>query len=255
RAKESTRDQFRSAFVEDFLRDLRYGGRALRRAPGFTIVATLTLALGIGATTVMFSVVNGILLRPLPYPEQDRLIELVHEAPGLGISRLYASAAIYFAYRDHTRAFESVGLWDWDSSPVTVTGSGEPEAVQSLEVTHEVLTILGADPILGRDFSEADDLPGSTPTAIISYGYWRRRFGGAAPLGQTLVVDGIPRQVIGVLAQSFRFFDYPADIFYPLQPVRSAAVFPSFDGRGIARLKEGVTLREANADVARMIPL
>src|SRR5918995_4460208 len=99
RAKESTRDQFRWVSVEAFLRDLRYGGRALLRAPGFTTVSTLTLALGIGATTAMFSVVNGILLRPLPYPAQDRLIELVHEAPGLGISRLFASPAAYFGYR------------------------------------------------------------------------------------------------------------------------------------------------------------
>jgi putative ABC transport system permease protein len=254
-ARESTRDQFRWAFVEAFLRDLRYGGRALRRAPGFTIVATLTLALGIGATTAMFSLVNGILLRPLPYPEQDRLIELVHEAPGLGIVRIHASPAVYFGYRDHSQTFEAVGLWDWDSSPVTVTGSGEPEAVRSLEVTHEVLTILGAAPIVGRGFRAADDLPGSVPTAIVSYGYGQRHFGGAGPLGQTLVVDGIPRQVIGVLPQWFRFFDYPAEIFYPRQPVRSGAVFPSGDGRGIARLKEGVTLGEANADVARMIPI
>jgi predicted permease len=245
----------RGEAFEDFLRDLRYGGRALRRAPGFAIVATLTLALGIGATTAMFSVVNGILLRPLPYPAQDRLIELVHAAPGLASGDLFASPAIYFAYRDHSATFESVGLWDWDNSPVTVTGSGEPETVESVEITHEVLTILGADPMVGRGFTEADDLPGSAPTAIISHGYWQRHFGGVQSLGRTLVVDGIPRQVIGVLPQSFRFFDYPADIFYPLQPVRSTAVFPSFDGRGIARLKEGVTLREANEDVARMIPI
>jgi putative ABC transport system permease protein len=255
RVKESTRDQFRAAFVEDLLSDLRYGARALRRTPGFTIVAILTLALGIGATTAMFSVVNGILLRPLPYPEQDRLIELVHEAPGRGIDQLFASPAIYFAYRDHSETFESVGLWDWDSSPVTVTGAGDPEAAQSLEVTHEVLAILGASPIVGRGFTASDDLPGSAPTAIVSYGYWQRHFGGAAPLGRTLVVDGIPRQVIGVLPQWFTFFDYPADIFYPLQPVQSAAVFPSFDGRAIARLKKGVTLTQANADVARMIPI
>jgi putative ABC transport system permease protein len=179
----------------------------------------------------------------------------VHEAPGLGIARLFASPAVYFGYRDHGRTFEAVGLWDWDSSPVTVTGSGEPEAVRSLEVTHEVLTILGAHPIVGRGFRAADDLPGSVPTAIISHGYWQRRFGGADPLGQTLVVDGIPRQVIGVLPQWFRFFEYPAEIFYPRQPVRAGAVFPSGDGRGIARLKRGVTLAEANADVARMIPI
>ncbi|MPY87053.1 MAG: FtsX-like permease family protein [Luteitalea sp.] len=255
RATESTRDQFRAAFVEDLLRDLRYGGRALRRAPGFTVVVTLTLALGIGATTAMFSVVNGILLRPLPYPEQDRLVQLRHTV-GAGLANLSSSPPIYFTYRDHNEAFEAVGHWDWDSSPVTVSGSGEPEAVEGIEVTHEVLAILGAQPIVGRGFSQADDRPGSAPTAIISYGYWQRHFGGGGDvLGETLVVDGVPRQVIGVLPQWFRFFSRPAEIFYPLQLVRSDWEFPSFDGSGIARLKEGVTLEEANADVARMIPI
>ena len=255
RAKESTRDQFRGGSIEDVARDVRYGFRALVRAPAFTIVAVLTLALGIGATTAMFSVVNGILLRPLPYPDQDRLIELVHEAPGLGISRILASPAVYFGYRDHSRTFEAVGWWDWDSSPVTVTGIGEPESVRSVEVTHEVLALLGARPHLGRGFDRNDDVPGSAPTAIVSYTYWQRRFGGVNPIGRTLVVNGVPRQVIGVLPEWFRFFDYPAEIFYPSQLVRSDAGFPSGDGRGVARLKPGVTLAEANADVARMIPL
>jgi predicted permease len=255
RTKEGTRDQFRAGSVEDLIRDLRYGFRALVHAPGFTIVAVLTLALGIGATTAMFSVVNGILLRPLPYPEQNRLIELVHEAPGVGIPRILASPAVYFGYRDHSRTFEAVGLWDWDSSPVTVTGLGEPESVRSVEVTHEVLAILGAAPALGRHFTPTDDLPGSAPTAVISHTYWQRRFGRANPIGRTLAVDGVPRQVIGVLPESFRFFDYSAEIFYPMQLVRSEAGFPSGDGRGIARLKPGVTLAEANADAARMIPL
>jgi putative ABC transport system permease protein len=253
--KERARDQFRPPLLEHFLRDLRHGRRALMRAPGFTVTAVLTLALGIGATTAMFSVVNGVLLRPLPYPEQDRLIELVHEAPGVRIDEYYASPAIYFAYRDHGQAFDAVGLWDWDSSPVTVTGVGEPESVPSLEVTREILPILGATPILGRTFSEADDRPGSAPTAVISYGYWQRRFGGVNPVGQTLVVEGVARQVIGVLPQSFRFFDYAADIFYPLQLARAGAVFPSSDGRAIARVKPGVTLAQANADAARIIPI
>ncbi len=253
RARESTRDQFRFGSTEDFLRDLRHGARALLHAPGFTVAATLTLALGIGATTAMFSVVHGILLRPLPYPGQDRLVELVHQTRS--IDQLFASPSVYFGYRDHSRTFESVGLWDWDRSPVTVTGSGEPESVQSLEVTHEVLAILGVTPVLGRGFTAADDIPGSAPTVIISHGYWQRRFGGADAVGATLVVNGVSRQVIGVLPQWFTFFDYPAEIFYPRQPVRSDASFPSGDGRGIARLKPGVTLAEANADVARMIPI
>ena len=255
RAREDTRDQFRFRAMEDALRDFRYGTRALLRAPAFTVAAALTLALGIGATAAMFSVLNGVLLRPLPYPDQDRLIELLHEAPGAGISRLASSPAIYFAYRDHSRTFESVGHFDPDSSPVTVTGRGEPEAVPSMEVTHEVLAILGAKPALGRGFAPADDAPGSAPTAVISDGYWRRRFGGTSPVGQTLIVDGVPREIIGVLPRSFAFFDDPVDIFFPLQPVRSAARFPSFDGRGIARLKPGVTLAEAEADVARMVPM
>lgn len=234
--------------------DIRFALRVLLRSPAFTAVALLTLALGIGATTAMFSVVNGILLRPLPYPEQDRLIELVHEA-GIGGGQMLASPAVYFGYRDYSETFEAVGHWDWDSSPVTVTGSGAPESVESVEVTHEVLAILGAELTVGRRFGEADDRPGSAPTAIISDSYSQRRFGGADPLGQTLVVDGVPRRVIGVLSPSFRFFDYPADVFYPLQLVRSNAFFPSGNGRGIARLKGGITLEQANADVRRMIPI
>ena len=252
RAKERTRDEFRAASIEDFFRDIRYGGRALLRAPGFTIIATLTLALGIGATTAMFSVVNGILLRPLPYPEQDRLIELVHS---VGSGQILASPAVYFGYRDHSRTFEAVGLWDWDASPVTVTGVGEPESVRSVEVTHEVLGMLGATPALGRSFRSSDDVPGAAPTVVISHPYWQRRFGGANPIGRTLVVDGDARELIGVLPDWFRFFDYPADIFYPMQLVRSEAGFPQGDGRGLARLKPGITLEQANADVRGMIPL
>jgi predicted permease len=253
--RESTRDQFRAGAIEDLLRDVRYAARALRRDPGFTTVATATLALGIGATTAMFSVVNGVLLRPLPYPEQDRLVELVHEAPGLGNGRILASPAVYFGYRDHSRTFEAVGLWDWDSSPVTVTGLGEPESVRSVEVTHEVLGMLGGDPALGRGFGPSDDVPGGAATAVVSHGYWRRRLGGVSPVGRTLVVNGVTREVIGVLPESFQFFDYPADIFYPMQLERSEARFPQSDGRGLARLKPGVTLERANDDVRRMIPL
>ena len=253
--KESARDQFRIGGFEDFARDFRYAFRALSRAPGFSIVAIVTLALGIGATTAMFSVVNGILLRPLPYPDQDRLVELIHEAPGAGIPRILASPAVYFGYRDHSRTFDAVGMWDWDSSPVTVTGVGDPESVLAVEVTHEVLSVLGAMPALGRNFRLSDDVPGGAPTAIISHVYWQTRFAGVNPIGRTVVVDGVAREVIGVLPAWFRFFDYPADIFYPMQLVRSEAGFPQGDGRGLARLKPGVSLEQANADIRRMIPL
>ncbi len=234
---------------------LRRAVRTLARQPSFTVPVVLTLALGIGAATLMFSVVNGVLLRPLPYPDQDRLVEIVHAAPERGFDALFASPAIYFTYRDHSESFESIGLWDWDGSPATVIGSGEPESVPSLQVTHEVLDILGTAATLGRTFASTDDERGSTPSVVLSYGFWQRHFGGASALGRTLRVDGVAREIIGVLPEGFSFFEYPAEIVYPLQPRREAAAFPGFDGRAIARLKEGVTLDEANADVARMIPL
>src|SRR5690606_22231421 len=153
--------------LERFVRDLFHSFRALRRVPSFTATITLTLAVGIGAATTIFSAMKGTLLEPLPYPEHDRLVELVHEAPGLGIDSLRASPAIYFAYRDYAETFDAVGLWDWDDSPVTVVIDGEPESVASVEVTHEVLPMLGAEPIRGRAFTEADTRAGGAPTVIL----------------------------------------------------------------------------------------
>lgn len=253
--QEQARDEMRPARLEDLLRDLRFAWRGLQRAPGFAAVATLTLALGIGATTAMFSVVYSVLIRPLPYGDQDRLVEIVHELPALGIDQFHGSSAIYFGYRDHSRTFEAIGHWDWDNSPVTVSGHGEPESVSSLEITHEVLGILGATPVVGRGFTAADDRPGAAPTVVLSHPYAQRRFGGANPVGRTLVVGGVAREVIGVLPQGFRFFDYDAHVYSPLQHVRAEARFPEGDGRAVARLKPGVSLAQANADVARMIPL
>jgi hypothetical protein len=238
-----------------FLQDARYTLRSLVRLPSYAITVVLTLAVSIAATAAMFTVVKSTLLDPLPYPQQDRLIELLHEAPGIGIDELHASPAIYFAYRDHGRSFESVGLWDWDASPATLNAGGEPESVRSVEATHEVLAMLGAKPFLGRLFTDIDDRPGSPQTLVISYDYWQRRFGGADVLGRTVLVEQVPRELIGVLPESFTFFAYDADIFYSLQLERSSAIFPAFDGRGIGRLKPGVTLEEANADAARIAPM
>jgi putative ABC transport system permease protein len=162
------------------------------------LTTVLTLAIGIGATTAIFSVVNGILIKPLPFPESDRLIALVHQAPGVNQSEMAASPAIYFTYRENNQTFESVALWY--SNTASVTGGGDPGEVQRLQSTHELLPSLRVKPLLGRTFSEADDRHGSPGTVILSYGYWQRRFGGAAAvLGETLVVDGAPHEIIGVL--------------------------------------------------------
>jgi predicted permease len=213
------------------------------------------LALAIGATVVAFAIVDSVLLKPLPYANPSALVDVVHEAPAAGLDDIGGSPAVYFTYREHNESFTAIGLWDSDASPATVTGDGEPETVTTLEVTHDVLPILGTAPLLGRAFTPADDEPGSAPTAILSHGYWQRRYGGADVLGRALTVNGVAREVVGVLPQGFRFFDYDADVLYPMQPQRAGAEFGSFDSRAIARLRDGVTLEQANADVRRMIPI
>ncbi|HET8696126.1 MAG TPA: ABC transporter permease [Gammaproteobacteria bacterium] len=233
---------------------LQYALRSLARTPGFTLTTILTLAVAIGASTAIFSVVNGVLLKPLPFPESDRLIALTHGTEAAPSFHFPASPAIYFTYRDHNHAFESVALWAQGTA--TVTGSGNPEQLRTLDSTHELLATLGVQPLLGRAFSADDDRPGAAGTAILSYGYWQRRYGGArSALGQTLIVDGAPRTVIGVLPKDFRFLQQSADLLRPMQPDRSQAYVGPLGENGVARLKPGITVADAAADVNRMLPM
>src|SRR6185503_15658166 len=233
---------------------LRQTLRRLFRAPGFTLTTVLTLGVGIGATIAIFSVVNGVLLKPLPFPKSDRLIALVHQAPGVGSAEMAASPAFYLTYREHSTTFESVALWTENTAGVT--GAGDPEEVPRLMGTYELLSTLGVQPMLGRTFTEAEGQRGGPGAVILSHAYWQRRFGGAENvLGQTLVVDGSPREIVGVLPPNFELTQQPAAIVTPDILVGGVPFVPSTGERGIARLKEGVTLEEASADVARMIPI
>ncbi|HEX5413586.1 MAG TPA: ABC transporter permease [Terriglobia bacterium] len=242
-------------FLETIGQDLRYGLRQLRRNPGSTVVAVLTLAVGIGASTAIFSVVDGVLLKPLPYPHPDRLVGVWQTAPGINITDLDASPGTYFIYREQSRTFEDIGIYQGDS--VNVTGSAQPEHVQALDVTDGLLPLLGVSPKLGRSFTRADDLPGSPETVMLTYGYWMRKFGGdASVVGKAITLDGKPRQIIGVLPQEFQFLDRPGiALILPLKFDRAKMVLGQFSYQAIARLKPGVTLAQANADVARMIPI
>ena len=232
---------------------LRQTIRRLFRSPGFTLTTVLTLGVGIGATIAIFSVVNGVLLKPLPFPNSDRLIALVHQAPGVGAAsspRRRLSTHLPRAQHD-VRVRRALGREHCQRH-----GRGDPEEVPRLMGTHELLSTLGVQPLLGRTFNEADDQRGGAPTVILSYGYWQRRFGGAeTALGQTLVVDGTPHEIVGVLPAEFRFTQRPADIVSPGVQNGGVPFVPSTGERGIARLKEGVTLEQASADVARMIPI
>jgi putative ABC transport system permease protein len=237
------------------MRNLRHACHVLARSPGFALTTILTLAIGIGATTAIFSVVNGILIKPLPFPESDRLIALRHQAPAEGAYDQPASAALYFTYAENNETFESVTLWS--SGMAGVTGGGDPpEEVRQLQATHEFLSTLRIQPVLGRGFTQADGAEGGPDTVILSHPYWQRRFGGNQNvIGRSLVVDGEPREIVGILPQGFRFLQEAADILVPWKLSRQFSFIPSIGPQGIARLRDGVTLERAEADARRMMPI
>jgi len=229
--------------------------RRLGRAPLFTAITLLTLAIGVGANTVIFSVIEGVLLKPLPYPHPEQLIGVWHTAPGINIKDLNMSPSIYFIDREQNSTFQDIGVYDGDS--FDVTGAGQPEHVRGLDVTDGTLPILGVVPTLGRLFTRSDDSPGAPATVLLSYGYWQKKFGGdRSVIGRSITVDGKPRQIIGVLPQGFHFLDWQdAAIVAPFQWDRSKVKLGNFSQRALARMKPGVTIEQATADMARLLPI
>ena len=230
--------------------------RRLSRAPLFTAVTLITLGVGVGSTALIFSVVEAVLLKPLPYPHSDRLISVEHTAPGIGIKELNMAPSIYFIDREQSTTLQDIGAYDGDS--LTVTGVGEPEHVAGLDVTDGTLRILGVVPALGRLFTREDDSPGSPATVLLSYEYWRRRFDSApSVIGRSITVDGKSRQIIGVLPQRFQFLDDQDDLalFLPFQWDRAKTRLGNFSQDALARLKPGVTIEQASADMARLLPV
>jgi predicted permease len=240
--------------MHSFHEQLRHIVRRLIAAPLFTVVTLLTLALGIGANSAIFSIIKGVLLKPLPYEDPHQLVGVWHTAPGLGYDTLNSGPATYFTYLEEGRSFEESGLYTGGSA--TITGLNEPERVDVLRVTYGVLPALRIRPVVGRTFSARDDSPGTPETVILSYAYWQRKFGGdPQAVGRRLMVDGAARDIIGVLPQSFRIRDDHPAVLLPLRFDRAKIFVGDFSYDGIARLKPGVTLAQANADVARMLPI
>jgi predicted permease len=221
----------------------------------FTAITLITLAAGVGANTVVFSVLEGVLLKPLPYPKPDELIGVWLTAPGIKLKEFQLSPSDYFIFRDQNRTLQDLGLYDGDS--VSVTGVAEPEQVRALRVTDGTLPLLGTPPLLGRTFTKQDDSPGAPETAILTYGYWRRKFAGdPSVVGHNILVDGKSRQIIGVLPQRFHFLDWEdPGVIIPFQFDRNKTHLGNFSYEGLARLKPGVTVEQVNADVARMLPI
>jgi putative ABC transport system permease protein len=222
----------------------------------FTTTVLITLAVGIGANTAVFSVVNGVLIKPLPYPDAEDLVGVWHTAPGVGFREpvVNMTPTMFFTYREEGRAFQDLGVWT--SGGVTVTGLSEPEQVRTLYMTQGTLEALRVAPLLGRWFTREDDTPGTPETVLLTHGYWQRRFGGdAGVIGRTMTIDSRPREVIGVMPAGFKFLDVNAELILPERFERAKLFLGDFSYSGVARLKPGVTIQDANADVARLVPI
>jgi predicted permease len=261
RVKEKVREARTGAAIESLARDLKLGFQQLRRSPGFMALTVITFAIGIGATTAIFSVVNGVVLKPLPYSDPDRLVSEGLNLPAIGQVDWPLSAADYFIFREQGRAFQDIGLYatgmNGTGAPANVTGLGEPEHVLAAEVTDGLLPILGVEPIFGRPFTKEDDLPASAQTVMLTYGYWQRKFGGnRSVIGRSIDINGEPHVIVGVLPRNFQFLDKTnLDLILPLKLDRSKTTLGAYDYPAIARLKPGSTLAEAHSDMARMLPI
>ena len=229
--------------------------RRLGRAPLFTAITLFTLAIAIGANTVIFSVVDGVLLKPLPYPHPEELIGVWHTAPGINIKELNISPSIYFIDREQSTTLQDIGAYTGDS--MNVTGAGQPEHVDGIDVTDGALPLLGVKPVLGRLFTRRDDTAGAPETVLLSYAYWQHKFGGSpSAIGRSLTIDGKPHEVIGVLPRGFQFLDRKDDaLFVPMQWDRSKTKLGNFSYSALARLKPGVTMQQASTDMARLLPI
>jgi len=232
------------------INDLRYALRMLAKNPAFTFVALLTLALGIGANTAIFSLVNSILLRPLPYRESEQLVRMIQASPKLGLSTWGLSQADFAAYREQNRSFESLAIFS--AGGINLTGDGEPERLPVSNVTADFFKVLGVNPIAGRTFQEGEDTPGKNSVCVISYGFWQRRF-AADPnvIGRTLTLNHAPVQVVGVMPANFKFPRPEIDLWIPL--AFDANRFAPYFAQVVGRLKPGVTLAQAQTHTTEIL--
>lgn len=242
----------RSSRLESIGLLLRDAVRVLWKQPRFSTIAVFTLALGIGATTAVYSVVHGVLLKPLPFPDPDRLVALYHVTPAS--PRDFQGAATYFTYREQGQVFEDVGLWT--AGNAAVIRGDEPTQVRTLRVTDGTLSLLGVRPALGRLIRKDDDVPGAALVVLLTHDYWQQTFGGAKDVvGQSLVVNGEPCEIVGVLPARFRMLNTDSHLVLPLRINRATTRTLPLNFNGVARLKPGVTLSRATDDIARLIPL
>jgi predicted permease len=240
-------------FIDLIVRDVRYALRGLARRPAFTFTAVVTLAIGIGATTAIFSVVYSVLIKPLPYPSSDELVRIRHAG---NRGELSAYSIQYLTYRKENESFADIGVWREDSA--TLTDRGAPERVRALLVSHGTLQALGVQPQRGRWFTEAEHQLGAEGPApvILFHAFWQQRFGAdEAAIGHELSIDSEPAQVVGVMPAGFQFLDMtpPPDVILAVRFEPREAGWGRYQMLG--RLDEGVTAAAARADLERIVPI
>jgi predicted permease len=255
--KERSREVWQWQRLETLLADVKHVFRRLGRSPGFAITVVLTLAIGIGANTAVFSVLNSVLLRPLPYQEPEQLVSLHLNAPGApGLaefrSELRLSASMYLTFAAHNRAFQSVGVWM--PGTASITGLAQPEQVNTAQISGGVLETLKVPAFTGQWLTASDQDSHGLGRVMLSYGYWQRRFGGdPGAVGRTINVDSQSRVIAGVMPRGFKVVNYDFDMLVPLALDPTNEQLAGFSYRGIARLRPGVPLAQANSDVASLL--
>jgi predicted permease len=234
---------------------IRHAWRSLRRTPAFTVTAVLTLTIGIGASVAMFEIVDGILLKPLAYGHSERLVGVWNDMPPVNLHKAQQTLGTYFTFKRLARTIESVGVYQESSVNAAGVGGAEPQRLTSALVTASMVSTLDVSPLLGRNFSEAEDSPKGPDVVMISEGLWRTWF-GADPniLNRTMDVGGRPRQIIGVMPARFRFPTARTQIWQPLQLDPASSFTDGFNYNAIARLRPGVTIDQANRDLVSVLP-
>ena len=228
--------------------------RRLLQLPAFTSIAVLTLAIGIGANAAIFSVIVGVILKPLPFTQPDRLVVIDHGSAALGVTSIGAAPFLYYTYREDARAFQDVAMYT--TSTESVTGIGEPEEIRSLIATDGLLPILGVAPALGRAFTKEEGSPKGAETVILTNGYWRTRFGGdPSAIGRRILINGRAREIIGVLPASFRLGDLKPAVILPLRLNRSDVHLGMFSYTAVAKLAPGATIDQAMRETTRLVPV
>jgi putative ABC transport system permease protein len=248
KSKEECRDARGVGPLENTLRDVSYSARVLLKNYAFTIVVVLTLALGIGANTAIFSFANGILLRPLPYPQSDRLVVIEETAFIRDVDSMPVSYPNFLDWREQNTVFEDVGV-HFGTSRFALSGSGEPVEIRGTRITHGLLELLLISPVLGRTFTADEDRPDQDAVVILGYELWQKNFGGDADiLGKKIVLSNRSRMIVGVMPRGFRFPEV-SELWVPLALTPQLFTRTDHGLDGIARLKDGVSLAQAQAEM------